>query len=212
MEDPDNLYSMAKNEYSSAYPIIANEIIKKFQINKGICIDVGTGPAPLAIAIAKITNLKIYAMDISEEMCQIAGRNITVECLQDRIIPIHGDVSKMPFEDDFADIIISRGSMFFWKDLSSGFKEIYRVLKPGSGAYVGGGYGSRRVKEKIKGKFTNKSRDSGKNFYKSPPKIDIDTLELAVTSAGIEDYILINDDSGLWVTIRKNQSPILIND
>ena len=201
--DPQNLDLTVEKIYSPTYPLIAGQITEKFRINNGICIDVGTGPAPLSIALAKITALKIYAMDISDEMCQIAEKNITAECLEDRIIPIRGDVSNMPFEDDFADLVVSRGSMFFWKDLSSGFKEIYRVLKPDGVGYIGGGYGSGKLKEKIKSEFKDKHRDSGKNFYKSPPKIDIDSLEVAVNKAEITDYLLINDDSGLWVLIRK---------
>jgi len=37
----------------------------------------------------------------------------------------------------------------------------------------------------------------------SIPKIPIDTLEKAVLKAGINDYTLINDDSGLWVLFKK---------
>lgn len=203
--DPNILDLMVENIYSPTYPLIASQITEKFQINKGICIDVGTGPAPLSIALAKITDLKIYAMDISEEMCQIAEQKINSECLENRIIPIRSNVNKMPFEDGFADLVVSRGSMFFWKDLSSGFEEIYRVLKPSGASYIGGGYGSGMLKEKIKREFKD-NRNSGKKLYKSPPKIDINTLEKAVNNAGIKNYILINDDSGLWVLFKKQDN------
>jgi len=203
--NPHDLDLKVKNIYSPTYPIIANQISQKFGINEGICIDIGTGPAPLSIALAKITRLKIYAMDISEEMCQIAEQNITTECLKNRIIPIKGDALNMPFEDGFANLVISRGSMFFWKDLSSGFKEIYRVLKPNGGGYIGGGFGSGELKEKIKNSFKEINEDSSETFYKSPPKISIDTLKLAVDNAGIKDYSLINNDSGLWVIIHKKR-------
>ena len=49
------------------------------------------------------------------------------------------DAESMPFEDNFADLIVSRGSMFFWNDQTKVFKEIYRVLKPNGMAYIGCG-------------------------------------------------------------------------
>lgn len=197
--DSHNLDLMVEKIYSPTYPFIASQITEKFGIKKGICIDVGTGPAPLAIAIAKITALKIYAMDISNKMFQIAEQNIASECFEDMIIPIKGDVSNMPFEDDFAELIISRGSMFFWKDLTSAFREIYRVLKPGGAGYIGGGFGSASLKKKVKKQF----QTPGYGSYKSPPKIDADALKIAVMNAGINDFTLIDDESGLWVLFKK---------
>lgn len=200
---PEDLDWIIKTAYSPVYPVIARHIKDKFKIYNGICIDVGAGPAPLSIALAKITKLKIYAMDISWEMCQIAEQNIQKEGLDDRIIPIEGNVQCIPFTDEYADLVISRGSMFFWKDLKGGFKEIYRVLKQGGSAYIGGGFGNGKMKEKIKNQLTDENRDTKENFYKSPPKIDIDSVELAVNMAGIKDYLMINDESGLWVIINK---------
>ncbi len=89
--------------------------------------------------------------------------------------------------------------MFFWKDLPTSFKEIYRVLKPGGAGYIGGGFGSAALRRKVKEEF---KRKDGKS-YQNPPKIQVDALEIAVLEAGIADYLLINDESGLWVLFEK---------
>ncbi len=39
------------------YPVIANQILERTGITRGACLDVGSGPAPLAIALAWISNL-----------------------------------------------------------------------------------------------------------------------------------------------------------
>ncbi|MDG3546872.1 MULTISPECIES: class I SAM-dependent methyltransferase [Methanobacterium] len=182
--------------HAPIYPLIANQIISKLHITEGVAIDVGTGPASLSVAMARLSDLKIYAMDISAEVIQIAQESMEKEGLENRIKLVHGDVHQMPFPHDFADLVFSRGSMFFWKDLPTAFREIYRVLKPGGSAYVGGGFGSAEVKEKVKPQF---ERDPPNSI----PKIPIDTLEKAVLKAGINDYTLINDDSGLWVLFKK---------
>lgn len=201
---PNDLDSIIKTAYSPVYPVVTSQIIDAFGIKEGICIDIGAGPAPLSISLAKATSLKIYALDISDEILGIAKKNINNEALEERITPILGDVHNLPFDDEFADLIVSRGSMFFWNDLESGFKEIYRVLKHGGGAYIGGGFGNGRIKEKIKNQLGYSDVDTKKNNYKKPPKIDKDSLELAVNNAGINEYVLINDDTGLWVILLRS--------
>lgn len=200
IDDTQSINSMfIDGAHAPIYPLIANQISRKFQIKKGTAIDVGAGPASLSVAMARITQLEIYAMDISPEMIEIAEASVKKEGLKNRIKTRKGDVHQMPFPDEFADLVFSRGSMFFWKDLPTAFKEIYRVLKPGGGGYIGGGYGSAEVRKTVKKRFKNK----GNKSHKSSPKINIDTLEKAVTKARITDYILINDDSGLWVSFKK---------
>lgn len=202
--DPVKMDALSKGAFAPIYPLIASQITEKIGITKGICIDVGAGPASLSIALAKITDLKIYALDVKEEMCKVAEKNIITEDLSNRIITIKGDVHHMPFPDQSADLLVSRGSVPFWKDLKTAFNEIYRVLKPDGAAYVGGGFGSHQLKEKLK-KGLNNEKKEPKDTFKIP-KIDIDTLENAIDKTGINNYIIINDDSGLWVLIRKSNS------
>lgn len=197
--DPQSIDSMLiDGAHAPIYPLIASQITRKFNKTQGTAIDVGSGPASLSISLARITQLHIYAMDISTEMLNIAKRSIEKEHLETRITPIRGDVNQMPFPDEFADLIFSRGSIFFWKDLLTAFKEIYRVLKPNGAGYIGGGFGSAAVRKKVKNKLKNDDR-----FNKSPPKIQVDKLEIKIIEAGIRDYTLIDDDSGLWVLFKK---------
>lgn len=55
------------------------------------------------------------------------SKNVHEMELEDRIKVVRSDVHSLSFPDGFADLVVSRGSMFFWKDLSQAFKEIYRV-------------------------------------------------------------------------------------
>ena len=181
------------------YPIIAEQIVDELKIREGIAIDVGAGPAALSIAMARITNLEIYAMDISTEILEIAQKSIENEGFNDRIKPILGDVHQIPFQDHFANLIFSRGSMFFWNDLTTAFKEINRVLMPGGFGFIGGGFGSDAVKKKVKKRIKHQSYRPHENS----PKIQVDDLETAVKDVGIHSYTIINDESGLWVIFKK---------
>jgi ubiquinone/menaquinone biosynthesis C-methylase UbiE len=62
--------------------------------------------------------------------------------IEDRLVAVVGVAEAMPFPDNTADLVVSRGSIFFWDDPVKGLQEVYRVLRPGAKAYVGGGAGS----------------------------------------------------------------------
>lgn len=203
-----------KSDYKPIYGFIARQITEKLNVNTGTAIEVGSVSGLLSVAMARITSFKIYAMDISPEMCQIASESIEREGFIDRITPKLGDVHQMPFPDEFADAIFSIGSIIFWNDLTVAFKEIYRVLKPGGVGYVGRGFGSPAAKQQ----FTHheqaehpelkhhKQKNQEINHHyiiHDNPKIHVDTLEKAVLNAGIHNYLLINDETGLLVLFKK---------
>ena len=48
-----------------------------------------------------------------------------------RVSAMYADAIDLPFRDNYAEIIVSRGSFHMWDDLKQGLSEIYRVLKPG---------------------------------------------------------------------------------
>lgn len=201
--DPVKMDTLSKGAFAPIYPLIASQITEQIGIKTGICVDVGTGPASLSIALAKTTDLKIYAMDIKADMCKIAEENIDQEDLSERIVTVRGDVHYLPFPNYSADLVVSRGSIPFWKDLEVAFSEIYRILKPCGAAYIGGGFGNRGLKEKIKKELNKDNRKFENENLEIPPKIDIDTLEIAVKKVNVDNYRIINDESGLWVIIRK---------
>jgi len=196
--DPKKMDETSRTSFKEVYPLIADQIIRRCGIKDGICIDIGSGPGSLAVAISKITDLNIYSLDMEEEMNQIAKKNIMDAELHHMIFPVIGDVHELPFPDDFADLIISRGSMFFWEDKETSFKEIYRVLKPDGWAYIGGGFGSETLKNKIRQSVNNRKTD-----HINIPKISITGLELILSNVPLKNYQILNDNSGLWILFKK---------
>ena len=194
---------IVRNVFAPIYPVITQQIVERTNIKEGICIDLGTGTGALARAIAKITNLKVYALDISNDMLKLTEKYIKEEGLEGKIIPILGDVHNMPFKDNFADLIISRGSMFFWNDKIKAFKEIYRVLKPDGMAYIGGGFGNRELREKIFAEMRRRNPNWDNEVKSRMKNHNKEILEDILNKAGILNYNIIDDDSGLWILIKK---------
>lgn len=74
---------------------------------------------------------KVYGMDYSKASVDIS-KSLNSEAIKDgRCKIIEGDVSKIPFEDQSINIVTAFETIYFWSDLETSFKEIYRVLKKG---------------------------------------------------------------------------------
>ncbi|MFA5221360.1 MAG: class I SAM-dependent methyltransferase, partial [Methanoregula sp.] len=122
-EKAEEYNTFAQTIFFPIYPVIAHQILKKADIDTGSCLDIGSGPGHLAIAIATLSDLTVFALDNSVPMCRIAEANVEKYHLEQRVRPVFGDVQKIPFGNESMDLVVSRGSFFFWKNLSWGFAE-----------------------------------------------------------------------------------------
>jgi ubiquinone/menaquinone biosynthesis C-methylase UbiE len=197
--------TFSKTIFSCIYPIIADQILERTGITRGACLDIGSGPASLATALAGISNLQVTALDSSVEMFELARKNIRQKHMEDRVIPIIGDVHAIPAAGATFNLVVSRGSYHFWEDLPAAFAEIFRVLTPGGMAYIGGGYGSATIRDEVlagrkdRGIVDDPSHPVRTRFR----KFRAGEIEEAIESAGITDYRIINDDSGFWIVFGK---------
>jgi SAM-dependent methyltransferase len=194
---------IAQTVFFPIYPVIAHQILKKVDIGTGSCLDVGSRTGHLAIAIATLSDLTVFALDNDEAMCRISEANIEKYRLENRVRPVFGDVSTVPFDTASMDLVVRRGSFVFWDNLSRGFSECLRVLRPGGMAYIGSGFGNARLRDEINVQmrerepaWEDKKRDL---MVKYNPHI----IRSALAAAGIFEYDLIQDDSGYWVCFGK---------
>ena len=189
-----------RENFMPAIVSTVKQIIEDYGALEGVCVDVGCGTAVFAIELCRHSHLKIYALEKVKAIYEVARMNIEKEELTDRIIPVLGDANNLPFEDEFADFIISRGSYHCWKNKAMVFKEIYRVLKNSGIGLVGGGFGRYVTEEELNRmkSLRDHSLKEDSKAYSSPNK-----LEEIIHEAGISDFHIIYDKSGLWVELRK---------
>lgn len=154
--NPLEYESIAREIFAPIYPVIAEQILKATEISRGKCVDLGTGTGLLGLAIAAISDLKVCLLDISPEMLDYADQNIRDKKMEQQVHTVKADVHQLPFPDQSIDLIVSRGSIFFWDDLRKALQETYRVLAPGGVAYMGGGFGSNELKDQIEKKMAQK--------------------------------------------------------
>ncbi len=195
---------IARTLFKNIYPYLALQIKQDYGINEGVCVDAGAGPGYLSIELAKITNLKIYALDVDPEAIAIAQRNIARAGLKEKIEPVLANVEKMPFPDNSVDLVVSRGSFIFWQDKVQAFKEIKRILKPGGVAFVGGGMGNLLpLEERARIQEIMEKEKIG------PPQdlqVSFEAMGDILRRALIGDFKITTDAGcacGMWVEFKK---------
>ncbi len=188
---------------NAIYPLLVQQFVDDYDLMDGVAFDIGTGPGFLGIELAKITNMKICFLDGSKQALDTAQESFSQIGADNEVDFIRTRVEKMEVEDNVADFVMSRGSLWFWDDQPQGLKEIYRILKPGGVAVVGGGLGRympdtmrRRIMGKIQARLikNNKTRPT------------LGELAVLGAEAGLMNIRVFDDGEskgGRWIEIKK---------
>ncbi|QHA01827.1 methyltransferase domain-containing protein [Dehalobacter restrictus] len=191
---------IAREVFAPAYRVIAQQIKNETKIVEGKCLEIGTGIGYLGLALAEITDLQFTLYDISTEMLAYADQNIIDRNLQTRVQTQKGDVHSISLPDQSIDLVISRGSVFFWEDQEKAFEEIYRILAPGGMTFIGGGFGTKEILDQI-----GRSMDS-KWHAKLEERIgdtSAHNFKKVLKQTNIKDYEINQSDAGLWIKMRR---------
>lgn len=202
--DIKNFEDTVKNIFAPIYPVIAQNIINEAGITSGVYLDIGTGFGNLGLEIAKIApDINVVLLDISDEMLKKAENNCISMMLSDRVKVKKGNAEKLPFLDNTVDLIISRGSVFFWEDQVKAINEIYRVLKHGGFAYIGGGFGNEELFLQIskKMKEQNPEWENERKVRIGGDRYSYFTKIMGKTN--VSKYEISRKDAGLWIIFRK---------
>jgi ubiquinone/menaquinone biosynthesis C-methylase UbiE len=194
--------------FSEVYPYIARHITDKFGIKEGYCLDIGTGAGSLGIALAKITDLHIVSLDNDSAAVDVTIKNIIFEGLAHRMMVVKTDVHDIPFPDNSFDMIVSRGSVFFWNDLPGAIKEMYRLLKPKGIIFCGGGLGNREISQRIQKRIISDSRfKNARNNWRETSSVrdkgqNTAYFVNAIAATGLKGSVVF-DCEGIWIEIKK---------
>jgi ubiquinone/menaquinone biosynthesis C-methylase UbiE len=94
-------------------------------------LDVGCGGGRTLSKLAEVvTQGKVYGIDYSEESVAASKKTNARWIEMGRVEVRHGSVSQLPFQDGMFDLVTAVETHFWWPDLPTDVREIYRVLKP----------------------------------------------------------------------------------
>lgn len=94
------------------YARAAEEIIRLTGVKQGYCLDLACGDGRLALALARRTSLRIYAVDSDPVKVEAARRMLDAAGLYGVRVTVHqGDPAKLSYPDYFADLVVSGRSL-----------------------------------------------------------------------------------------------------
>lgn len=207
--DPKRYDEIAREVFAPVYPMIADQIIAWTGVTAGTCLDIGCGGGYLGAALAKASDLSVCLFDQSAEMLAIAQRTIADNNLGMRVNTLQGDVTRIPAPDNSMNLAVSRGSVFFWDDLTAAFCEIHRVLAPNGWAYIGGGFGSRDLKASIIREMS--ARNQGSDQFRKQVCNNLGSktharFKRVLEESGILSFSIIDSEEiGLWIVMQKQK-------
>jgi ubiquinone/menaquinone biosynthesis C-methylase UbiE len=121
---------------------VVQDLLKLCQPQPGFWVDLGAGEGQVAIPLIEATGNAVLMLEPKAET-MVEGLQLAREKkLENRLSAVVGSAESLPFPDNTVDLVVSRGSIFFWADPVKGLREVQRVLRPGGKAYIGGGAGS----------------------------------------------------------------------
>ena len=192
---------IAREVFAPIYPVIAEQVLAWSGIQEGFALDLGSGPGLLAAALAEKSSLSVIALDTDPAMARIARE--TAASYTDRIIPVTGDVHCMPIRDSSVSLIVSRGSIYFWRDRPQAFREIERVLRPGGAAFVGGSFGTSALRDEIFREMRRRNPDWDRDVARRSGWATPGALRRELAASGVVSSRVREEEAGLWVEIRK---------
>ena len=139
----ERMARVAATVLQPVYAPLAEYIVERYGLagRAGIGIDVGGGPGQLVVELGRRTpRMEWINADYNPHFRDPFRALAHSTGLARRVRFASADVHALPFPAQSADVIVSRGSFPFWRDLQRGLGEIYRVLKPGGVAYIGRGF------------------------------------------------------------------------
>ena len=164
MESQQKIWNAIAEEWND-YKEIPSELSKNFLNScSGKVLDLGSGSGR---HLTKIKNGKMYLVDFSEKMIELAEKKAKKLKVSAEFIVT--DISKkLPFENDFFDYAISISALHCLpqKFHKKAVHELYRTMKPGSRSLIGvwnfhsKRFNQKKGKEKLVG-WT----DKGKRYY-----------------------------------------------
>jgi demethylmenaquinone methyltransferase/2-methoxy-6-polyprenyl-1,4-benzoquinol methylase len=101
-----------------------------------VILDAATGTGALAMAAMKLNPVKVFGIDISEDMLAIGRTKIKKKKLTDKIELLEGDSESMIFTDNKFDAVTVAFGVRNFENLGKGLREFNRVLKPGGIALI----------------------------------------------------------------------------
>lgn len=207
-----------EKELPDFYKTVAKEILSSCQPKEGIWVDLGSGAGGVGLSLAEGNNSMIVFIDPNEDSLQNALSKAKKSGIGKRVISIKAKAESIPLPKNCIDLVVSRGSIFFWEDRVQGIREVYRILCLGGIAMIGGGLGDsypQWARQEFTKRRHEEMKKKGEEAYRSFREArSPQTFRQIASDAGLKNFEIIGDGEpdhespkaglGIWLRFRKS--------
>ena len=156
-------------------------------------LDVGCGGGRTVSKLAaNASQGKVYGVDFSKESVAFASRINKQWIDMGRVEIREASVSQLPFSENVFDLVTAVETHFWWPDLPSDMREVFRVLKPGGALTI--------IAEVYKGANTMTARLAEKYAVVSGMKfLTANEHRELLANAGYSDIQIIEEPRKGWI-------------
>jgi len=186
--------------WDPVYPYLARHISEFYGRRGGDIVEIGPFCGVIFSLLKEKIGHSFMMAAFPEGMSNFFRQEAEKQNLIERIEIIETDPSMVGLEEDHFDLVIFRGALFFPFLFQVDFAAIYRILRKGGVALLGGGFGKftpESVIEKIKRRSRNLNLAIGKT------EIDRDQLIQDLRTRNLKGKFEFLSEGGLWVIMKK---------
>ncbi|MBR3569480.1 MAG: class I SAM-dependent methyltransferase [Oscillibacter sp.] len=178
-----------------AHAKMADWAMSVYQGNPRKFLDVGCGGGRnLAAFLRRYPDAQGVGVDYAPLSVRTAAAKNRAAILAGRCQVVEGNAMSLPLPDDSFDLVTAFETVYFWLSIVDGFREAYRVLRPG---------GTFMIVNELNGR-----NGVGEEYEKIIKRMTIYTsedLEAALKMAGFPRVRVVNNNNLLWMCVMAGK-------
>ncbi len=182
------------------YPYLAQHIHELYGRRDGDIVEIGPFCGVIFSLLKEKVGHSFFIAAFPEGMGDFFRQEGKRQKLTENIEIMETNPSLVNLEEDRFDLVIFRGALFFPALFHVDFSAIYRILRMGGTALLGGGFG-KFTPESVIEKVKKKSRDL--NVMIGKAEIDADQLLQDLQRKRVPGKVDCFSEGGLWVVMKK---------
>ena len=159
-------------------------VVEKINYPRGTALDIGCGGGETISNLLKNNKVNhIIGIDYSLDSVNVAKKKNSSFIKKQRADIFQGNVTELPFTQNYFDIILAVRSHYFWDDYELAFTEIFRTLKQGGEMII--------FSERFKIKYHMKKYNTD------------ESMKCFLQTMGFNNILIENNDTIQCITAKK---------